>query len=377
MNYSDYNKIVEFIIYTAFWLKKIIRMTYTSSRFFESRIEIRMKILIIGINGFIGHRLAENILSKTDWEIYGMDISSHRLEHCLRYSSRLHFKPGDMTKEEEWIRKQLKICDVVIPLAAITSTLFHTKDPIKVFELNFEANLEIIKLAYEAKKHLIFPSTSEVYGLCQDLEFDEQTSNLVLGPIQEEQWIYSASKQLLERIIYGYKHRGLKFTLFRLFNWVGPKQDELFVKNTEHSHVISRLISRIIHNQDIILFHEGNQRVCFIYIDDSIEALLKMIQNKNECAEGKIFNIGNPNNSLSVRELAEKIIEIAMTYPKYHDLAEQTKIICMDEKECEESTYQDSAACVPSIKQAKKYLGWYPKTDIDITLNNTLAFYLG
>lgn len=335
-----------------------------------------MKILILGINGFIGHRLTENILSKTDWEIYGMDLSSHRLENCLRYS-RLKFYQGDMTKENEWIKDHIQICDVILPLAAIASPSLYVKDPLRVFELDFEANLAIVKLVHELDKRLIFPSTSEVYGMCADPEFDEYTSNFILGPIEKERWIYSASKQLLDRVIYAYgKHRDLKFTLFRPFNWIGPNQDEVFSPNAEHSRVVSLFISNIIHNKNIVLVNGGNQRRCFTYIDDGIEALMKIIENKDDCAAGQIFNIGNPRNNITIRELAEKIKTLAMAYPKYHDLADQAQIVAMEGDKYYGKSYQDTVNRVPAIKNAEKLLGWHPKTDIDIALNNTLDFYL-
>lgn len=335
-----------------------------------------MKILILGINGFIGHRLTENILSKTDWEINGMDLTSHRLENCLRYE-RLHFQQGDITKDLDWIREKLAVCDVILPLAAIASPSLYIKDPVKVFELDFEANLEIIKMTHAAKKRLVFPSTSEVYGMSEDDEFDEETSNLILGPISKERWIYSASKQLLDRVIYAYgKHNGLKFTLFRPFNWIGPRQDEVFSTDAKHARVVSRFISDIIHGKDITLVNGGHQRRCFTYIDDGIEALMEIIENRDDCAQGRIFNIGNPHNNLSIKELAEKIKTLALAYPKYRELAENTEIVSIDEKEYYGNSYQDTVNRVPSIKKAEEYLNWHPKTGIDIALNNTLDFYL-
>lgn len=335
-----------------------------------------IKVLIIGANGFIGYRLIEAILSKTAWEVYGMDLSSHRLENCLRYP-RLHFQIGDITKEKEWLKDKLASCDVVLPLAAIATPALYIQDPLKVFELDFEANLEIIKLAHEAKKRLIFPSTSEVYGMCDDLEFDEHTSKLILGPIEKERWIYSCSKQLLDRVIYAYgAHRGLKFTLFRPFNWIGPKQDEVFAAGAEHSRVVSLFISNIVHRKDIILVNGGHQKRCFTYVDDGIEALMTIIENKNNCADGRIFNIGNPHNNISIADLAQKIKNLAMTYPKYQESAENVQIVCVDQDDYYGKSYEDVMNRVPSIKNAQTYLNWQPKTDLDISLNNTLDYYL-
>ncbi|MDP1171573.1 NAD-dependent epimerase/dehydratase family protein, partial [Klebsiella pneumoniae] len=87
-----------------------------------------------------------------------------------------------------------------------------------------------------------FPSTSEVYGMCQDQYFDEDTSNLVVGPVNKQRWIYSVSKQLLDRVIWAYGDKGLKFTLFRPFNWMGPRLDRLDSARIGSSRAITQLI---------------------------------------------------------------------------------------------------------------------------------------
>ena len=76
------------------------------------------KILILGINGFIGSHLTDNILANTDWQIVGMDLATHNISSHLQ-NSRLHFMNGDITKNHAWIETQIKNCDAVLPLAAI------------------------------------------------------------------------------------------------------------------------------------------------------------------------------------------------------------------------------------------------------------------
>lgn len=65
------------------------------------------------------------------------------------------------------------------------------------------------------RKRIIFPSTSEVYGMCTDNVFDEDSSNLIVGPVNKPRWIYSVSKQLLDRVIwaYGEKRRAALYPL--------------------------------------------------------------------------------------------------------------------------------------------------------------------
>ncbi len=187
-----------------------------------------MNILILGANGFIGSHLSEAILAKTDWHIYAMDLTQDKLTACLD-QPRFHFTDGDITKQKDWIREHVQKCDVVLPLVAVATPALYVQDPLRVFELDFEANLEIVRQCADLKKRVIFPSTSEVYGMCPDTEFDEEKSHLVTGPINKERWIYSTSKQLMDRVIYAYgKHKGLSYALFRPFNWYGPRLDNVF-----------------------------------------------------------------------------------------------------------------------------------------------------
>ena len=152
-----------------------------------------MKVLILGVNGFIGNALTRRILETTDWEVYGLDMSDNKLEHSIGHP-RFHFLEGDITINKEWIEYNIKKCDVVLPLVAIATPVTYVKDPLRVFELDFEENLKIIRQCAKYNKRVIFPSTSEVYGMSPDREFDEETSPLMLGPINKERWIYSCAK---------------------------------------------------------------------------------------------------------------------------------------------------------------------------------------
>jgi nucleoside-diphosphate-sugar epimerase len=334
------------------------------------------KVLILGINGFIGNSLTEAILQKTDWEVYGMDMAFDKLEHSY-HNDRLHFVEGDITINKEWIAYHIKKCDVILPLVAIATPATYVSDPLRVFSLDFEANLEIVKQCVRHKKHVVFPSTSEVYGISSDTEFNEETSSLTQGPICKERWIYSCSKQLLDRVIYAYgKHEDLQFTLFRPFNWIGPKQDDPQERREGGSRVVTQFISNIMHSKDIQLVDGGKQRRCFTYIDDGIEALLKIIENKKGCANGRIINIGTPHNDASVKELAHKIYAIAETYPHFKDLGKKVKIISTSSGKYYGDGYQDVENRYPSIANAKKYLGWEPKVDLDTALKITVDYHL-
>jgi nucleoside-diphosphate-sugar epimerase len=346
-----------------------------SLKFLEKKMT--RKVLILGVNGFIGNSLTEQILKQKDWEVYGMDMTDDKLQECLG-NPRFHFVEGDITINKEWIEYHIKKCDVVLPLVAIANPALYVKEPLKVFELDFEANLEIVRLCVKYKKRILFPSTSEVYGMSNEPEFREEETNCVLGPIHKQRWIYSCSKQLLDRVIYAYGDKeGLNYTLFRPFNWLGPKLDRLNEQKEGSSRVVTQFISNILYHGEIKLVAGGQQRRSFTYIDDGIDALIRIIENKDSQANHRIFNIGNPNNDVSITELANLIVELFKEYPKYRALAEKVKITQVDPLEHFGQGYQDLGFRVPSIENARQYLGWEPKTNLRTALKKTLDYHLG
>jgi nucleoside-diphosphate-sugar epimerase len=335
-----------------------------------------MKILILGANGFIGSHLSDAILARTDWEVYAMDLSKDNLTSALEHS-RFHFFQGDMLEEKEWIVQHIQLCDVVLPLVAIATPLTYVQNPLRVFELDFEANLAIIRQCVQYKKRLIFPSTSEVYGMCADSAFDEEDSHLVTGPIHKERWIYSTSKQLLDRVIYAYgKHQDLQYCLIRPFNWYGPRLDNIFNPKPGGSRVLTQFIGNLLRGEDILLVEGGAQKRCFMHIDDGIEALLKIIENKDNNAAQRIFNIGNPVENISIRQLAETLVKLIKKYPKYSEAAAKAKLIDVRAENYYGPGYQDVALRVPAIKRAEKYLDWKPLINLETGLTKTLDFYL-
>src|SRR3954467_3539467 len=292
------------------------------------------RILILGVNGFIGHHLSKRILADTDWDVYGMDMQSDRIEEVLA-EPRFHFFEGDITINREWIEYHIRKCDTVLPLVAIATPATYVKDPLRVFELDFEANLPIVRDCVRHKKRLVFPSTSEVYGMSTDKAFDPETSPLVYGPIGKQRWIYACAKQLMDRVIHAYgMQRGLDYTLFRPFNWIGSGLDSISTAKEGSSRVITQFLGHIVRGEPIKLVDGGTQKRAFTYIDDGIAALTKIIANADGIASGKIYNIGNPANNWSVRELAVKMLELAKLYPEYAESAAKVKLLEVPRGDC-------------------------------------------
>jgi nucleoside-diphosphate-sugar epimerase len=335
------------------------------------------KILILGVNGFIGHHLSTRILNTTDWRVYGMDMYSDRLAQLLE-NPRLQFFEGDITINREWIEYHVKKCDVVLPLVAIATPAIYVREPLRVFELDFEANLSMIRLCVKHHKRVLFPSTSEVYGMCRDAQFDPYASELVYGPIEKARWIYACSKQLLDRVIHAYGMRDeLDYTLFRPFNWIGSGLDNMHAAKEGSSRVITQFLGHIVRGENVQLVDGGRQRRCFTGISDGIDALMKIIENKGGRASRKIFNIGNPANSLSVRELAQQMLTIASTYPEYRTNAAKVRLVDTTAAEYYGQGYQDVENRVPKIDNTQADLDWEPRVTMREALQQIFDAYRG
>jgi nucleoside-diphosphate-sugar epimerase len=335
------------------------------------------RILILGVNGFIGHHLSQRILADTDWDVYGMDMQSDRVADLLG-DPRFHFFEGDITINKEWIEYHVRKCDVILPLVAIATPATYVREPLRVFELDFEANLPIVRGAVKYGKRLVFPSTSEVYGMCADAEFDPDASPLVYGPINKPRWIYACSKQLMDRVIWGYgMEQGLDFTLFRPFNWIGAGLDSIHTAKEGSSRVVTQFLGHIVRGEDIKLVDGGQQKRAFTYIDDGIAALMKIIDNPGGIASGKIYNIGNPVNNFSVRELAQQMLALAARYPEYRDTAAKVKLVETTSGAYYGKGYQDVQNRVPKIENTMQELGWAPRVTMADALEKIFEAYRG
>jgi len=333
------------------------------------------RILILGVNGFIGHHLSNAILARTDWEIYGMDMQADRIADLVG-NRRFHFHKGDITVNKAWIENHVRKCDTVLPLVAIATPATYVKQPLRVFELDFEANLPIVRACVRHRRRLVFPSTSEVYGMSPDREFDPETSPLVYGPIAKQRWIYACAKQLMDRVIWAYgESRGLDFTLFRPFNWIGAGLDSINTAKEGSSRVVTQFFGHIVRGEKIQLVDGGRQKRAFTYIDDGIDALMAIIANKNGIASRRIFNIGNPKNNISVRELAQSMVKLALEYPEYRAAARKVRIVKTTADRYYGRGYQDVQNRVPKIDTTMRELRWRPRVGMREALKRIYDAY--
>ena len=336
----------------------------------------KKRILILGVDGFIGNALSERLLESGKYEVHGMDLQSNSIERLLDRPG-FHFDEGDISIHREWIEYHIRKCDIVLPLVAIATPIEYTRNPLRVFELDFEENLRVVRYCVKYGKRIVFPSTSEVYGMCDEEVFDEDNSKLILGPIRMQRWIYSCSKQLLDRVIWAYgQNEGLEFTLFRPFNWIGPRLDSLSSARIGSSRAITQLILNLVEGTPIKLIDGGDQKRCFTDVSDGVECLYRIIENKDGVCNGQIINIGNPDNEASIKALAEMLVAKFEQHPMRYKFPPFAGFHETESRSYYGNGYQDVEHRKPSIRNAQKLVKWTPTVGLEQSVELTLDFFL-
>jgi nucleoside-diphosphate-sugar epimerase len=182
----------------------------------------------------------------------------------------------------------------------------------------------------------------------------------------------------MDRVIHAYgMQEGLDYTLFRPFNWIGSGLDSINTAKEGSSRVITQFLGHIVRGEPIKLVDGGTQKRAFTYIDDGISALIKIIANPNGIATGKIYNIGNPSNNFSVRELASMMLDLALSFEEYRDSARAVRIMEITSAEYYGPGYQDVQNRVPKIDNTCADLDWQPAISMSDALRRIFEAYRG
>jgi UDP-apiose/xylose synthase len=348
-----------------------------------------MKVLSLGAGGFIGTHLTHRLLSEGH-QVVGVDIYDDKLQDILDHPG-LRFIQQDIRQLSWDLDPLVKDADVVIDLIAYANPGLYVKMPLEVFRLNFTENLKIAEACLKYKKRLVQFSTCEVYGrtvstvLNGDLPngddprhaiFSEDSSVFILGPVEKHRWIYACAKQLLERVIhaYGLEH-DFNYTIIRPFNFIGPKIDYLLNETDGIPRVFSFFMEALISGTAMKLVDGGHQRRCYTYIDDAVECIYRIVENRGGVCDREIFNIGTPVNEVSIRQLAELMEEIYVE--KFWD--HQRSLPAIVEVAAEQfygKGYEDSDRRIPDITKARTLLGWEPRWAMRDLLETTMRYYI-
>ena len=303
-----------------------------------------IKNLVVGGLGFIGSNLIDKLI-QLDEEVICLDNFSSGQSHYLKKwenHSKFYFLKGDILDslgikfEKLW------------HLACPASPKMYLKDPILTSKINFEGTLNLLNMAKEQNAKVLFASSSEVYGNCKKFPQDE----LSLGYINttNPRSCYAHGKRIAETLCFDFRRSyQMDIKVARIFNTYGPRL------NKNDGRVISNFINQALNNLPMTIYGDGLQTRSFCYVDDTINALILLMDSDFNSP----MNIGN-NYEISIIDLAKLIDK------KIHN---SQKFIF------EEMLHEEPERRCPSLNLAKNVINWEPKVNLEDGLDFTISSF--
>lgn len=315
-----------------------------------------MMIFITGVSGFIGSNLAESLL-KEEHKVVGFDNLSQGDSLNMsgfRDHPNFTFIKGDILDIEHMLTASAG-CDVLYHLSAFKIPRFG--NAYSTLHINAQGTQNAIDAAVTHKAHLIFSSTSDVYGKNPKVPFSEE-HDLVIGPPNVKRWAYALSKAFDEQMCFAEtERRDLKFTIVRFFGGYGPNQNLTWWGGPQ-----SVFINHALENIAIPVHGEGLQTRSFTYVADHVEGLKCVMRTKESI--GQVFNLGN-DREITIINLARMIWKMIRpgTEPKIELIPYETF-----------GKYEDVVRRVPDITKSKKILGFQAKWSLEEGLPLTIEW---
>jgi UDP-apiose/xylose synthase len=350
------------------------------SQFNDSSITVA----VVGCGGFVGSHLLDAILARTQWRVFGVDLDFYRIQHRLR-DERCEFMVADLADKS--VVERIAKYPVVVNLAAICTPSRYMAEAPEVIRSNYDHPASLADACAKSGSWLIHFSTSEVYGRTSadaGLLVEDETP-LTFGPVTASRWSYATAKLLTERYIAGLKN--LKWTVVRPFNFVGPYMD--FMPGVDGSgipRVLANFSSALVRGEPLKLVNGGVAKRSFTSVFDAVDFMFALFEaglagNSVENDAGKspfsqAFNVGNPDNEVTIAELAYKMRRIFAEI-KCVDVESIPGPETVSGEEYYGEGYDDSMRRLPSVEKAERLLGFKAQTPIDVVLRESLTWFVG
>ncbi len=311
-----------------------------------------MKTLITGGCGFIGSHLSEYLLERGERVEVLDDLSSGDLQNIARIKDHPNFSCTiDSVLNRAILEKVIKRNDFIFHLAAAVGVRMVIEEPIKSIRTNIEGTQNVLELASCFKKKVLLTSSSEVYGKNEKIPFSESSDSL-LGSPKVRRWSYGCTKLLDEFISFAYfQEKGLPVIVVRLFNTIGPRQ------TGKYGMVVPKFIEQALNGEPITVFGDGKQLRSFTYVADVVEAMVSLA--KEPSAYGEVFNIGNPQGTITINELAKLIKRLTKS---------ESKIIHIPYQKAYREGFVDMERRVPDIGKIQSQINFSPRVNLQEAL---------
>jgi UDP-glucose 4-epimerase len=319
-----------------------------------------VRVLITGGAGFIGSHLADACLHRGDEVFVIDDLSTGSIENIrhLKDHPRFHYTIENVHNQPV-TAELVDQCEVVFHLAAAVGVRLIVESPVRTIETNVHGTEVVLSLANKKKKKVLIASTSEVYGLSNEVPFRED-GNLVMGATTKGRWSYACSKAIDEFLALAYwREKKLPTIVVRLFNTVGPRQ------TGQYGMVIPTFVKQALSSRPITVYGDGKQSRCFCYVGDVVSALIRLMNEPK--AVGEVFNVGS-NQEITILELAKKVKELTKSY---------SEVAFIPYDEAYEEGFEDMPRRIPDISKANRFVGFKPQMSLDGILQTVIDFHSG
>ncbi len=317
-----------------------------------------MRVLITGGAGFIGSHLADAYLARGD-EVHALDdLSTGGMANIRHLRKHPKFEYTiESVHHRAVVAELVDQCDVVFHLAAAVGVKLIVESPVRTIETNVHGTEVVLAQAAKKSKRVLVASTSEVYGLSNDVPFRED-GNLVMGATTKGRWSYACSKAIDEFLALAYlRERGLPTTIVRLFNTVGPRQ------TGQYGMVIPTFVKQALAGEPLTVFGDGHQSRCFTYVGDVVGALIKLMDLPTTI--GEVFNIGS-DQEVSILELARRVKDLTNS---------RSEIVTVSYEKAYGEGFEDMPRRVPDLSKIGSFIGYRPTKTLDQILESVIAFY--
>jgi UDP-glucose 4-epimerase len=307
-----------------------------------------MNVFITGGAGFIGSHLAERCVAE-GWRVSILDdLSSGAFENITRLTTNPRFSYRiDSVLNEPVVAEMVDGADVVFHLAAVVGVKRVMEDPVGTIRINTAGTDVVLGCAARKSKLVMLASTSEVYGKSDHVPFREDDDETI-GPTLVDRWCYAASKMLDEFQCTAYRRQqGLPVTVLRFFNTVGPRQ------TGRYGMVLPTFVGQALRGEPLTVNGSGEQRRCFTYVGDLVEALVRIVETPE--AVGETINIGN-DEEISINELAVMVKELT---------ASPSSIVHQTYDQAYGPGFEDMQRRVPCLEKLERLIHYRPETSLD------------
>jgi UDP-glucose 4-epimerase len=313
-------------------------------------------MLVTGAAGFIGSHLCDALIER-GYEVIAVDnLSMGRMENIRQCLEQPNFTFHQVDVVDRDSVNSIGVeADIIVHLAAYKIPRYG--NAIDTLRINVHGILNILDLASKTGAKVVAASTSDVYGKNPKLPFNEESDSHI-GPSTIPRWSYAVSKLFDEHIALAYQEAyGFPVTLARFFGSYGPRHHLSWWGGPQ-----SVFIDAILKGEPVEIHGDGLQTRTFCYVSDTVDGLLRMIENQN--ANGEIFNIGSVQE-ISIKDLAYLIKSLIDTQ---RDM--QVRYVPYESF----GRYEDVRRRIPSIEKAKQLLDFEPIVSLEEGLRKTIEW---